>query len=715
MTLRARLGQLFGFKPAKENAPGYADYVVSNPYRLEALALDYPKAMRKVGIVRSCVLRVANDLAQLPVLFERQSGKDWTALERTPGNIVDVWQGANDQQTGVELVRDLHAHLKASGNAYLVAETFGTRKVRELWLLPPHRVRVVPGKRRSASVYLFDPGDGEQAIPGEWVIHFKGYNPDFEPYGASDLESVELQYAYRYDIGRLMQLFVRGGGMPAGFFKVIGADGKPSAMAMTEPDRKRLTEQISAAFTGLATAFRPKVMTQVEFARLGLTPDEMKLIEQSRLADEDICRALGVPPWMVGIKDSGNLGGSTGSASADRGIYVRNTLLPEVALRDAVLTERLCPMFEANVRARTDLSSVVELWQPLLNAATQSVALTGAPVLTTNELRKAFALPPDPSPESDQLREPKTFDLGGFGGKSEEPSAPEPKPAPTEEKKARRMIEGDEMREERRRRASAQLTRYERKLARIFGGILDDQRDRVIANLREDAGLPGAAKRAINVDEVIQPDPDDQERLERALADLVRDRGEEALADLALQLQLNATSSRAASFVRSQSQRVLALIDATTREAVRKQIADGLALNETTGQIVERIRNMPEFGQARALTIARTETVSAYNFATVDAYEQSGVVESVEWLSARDSAVRESHAQADGQVVALGQAFDVGGSALSFPGDPGGPPEETINCRCTTLPVVNEKARARRQFKQQFPQLFGMKREGARS
>lgn len=719
MNLLARMAQLFGFPRVQGgNVPGWPEEWINNPYRLDRLNWDFPLAMRRVATVRACVLRIAEDLAQLPVVFERQRGNDWEPLPRVAGNVVDVWAKANDQQTSVELVRDMHAHLESSGNAYLVAETFGTKRVHELWLMPPQHVKVVPGPRRSASGFTFNRNGREEVVPAEFVVHLRGFTPDFEPLGGSSLEAVEFQYSTRYDIMRLVQLFVRGGGVPAGYFRQVGSDGRPSSAPISEPDMKRLREQIAKAFGGFANAFRPKVISQLVFDKMGLTPAEMNLPDLSRLTDEDICRALGVPPWMVGVKEqSGKLGDSGGAAGADRGIYVRNTLLPKVVLRDAVLTERLVPMFgEVGVRARTDLSSVVELIAPLVNAAQQVVSLAGGrSVFSVNELRKMFGQPPRKEPEADELAK-KTDPLAafGFGGApgGEEADAPaETKPAPvTKEEESRRMIDGDERREFRRRQASASLLRYERRLARFFADLLSDQQARVIAAINASEPLRSLnGKRAIDPESVFVPDETDQARLERILADLVRDRGEEALADLALQLELNANVGRAATWVRAQAHRALSLVDDHTRAAVRDEIAKALELGESLGQIVERIGQMPEFGQVRALRIARTETVGAYNFATVDAYEQSGVVEGVEWLSARDSHVRDTHAEADGQVVSLGQSFQVGGVDMSFPGDPGAPPEETVNCRCTTLPVVNERARARKQFQQTLGRLLGAK------
>jgi hypothetical protein len=52
------------------------------------------------------------------------------------------------------------------------------------------------------------------------------------------------------------------------------------------------------------------------------------------------------------------------------------------------------------------------------------------------------------------------------------------------------------------------------------------------------------------------------------------------------------------------------------------------------------------------------------------------------WNTAGDASVRETHAAADGQVRPVGGTFDIGGFDLHYPGEPVGPPEIWINCRC---------------------------------
>ncbi len=60
------------------------------------------------------------------------------------------------------------------------------------------------------------------------------------------------------------------------------------------------------------------------------------------------------------------------------------------------------------------------------------------------------------------------------------------------------------------------------------------------------------------------------------------------------------------------------------------------------------------------------------------------------WHATQDDRTRDSHAEMDGQEVAMGESFITGnGNALEFPGDPNGPPEEVINCRCWREPSVD--------------------------
>lgn len=134
-------------------------------------------------------------------------------------------------------------------------------------------------------------------------------------------------------------------------------------------------------------------------------------------------------------------------------------------------------------------------------------------------------------------------------------------------------------------------------------------------------------------------------------------------------------------------------ITKTTRKlifsALDEGATDGLSLNETA----KLIRNTTGgvIGRARSFVIARTETHAASQSASFQAATATRIpAMQKEWAAVNDQRTRDSHKEADGQRQTLDEKFEVGSSALDYPGDPSGEPEEVINCRCQQLYLTPE-------------------------
>jgi hypothetical protein len=99
----------------------------------------------------------------------------------------------------------------------------------------------------------------------------------------------------------------------------------------------------------------------------------------------------------------------------------------------------------------------------------------------------------------------------------------------------------------------------------------------------------------------------------------------------------------------------------------------------------------------RADAIARTEAMAALHQSQDEAMRQaidSGAINADQvtyiWNATQDDRTRESHAVMDGQEVGQDEPFITGnGVQLMYPGDPNGPPEEVINCRCWREPKID--------------------------
>lgn len=148
-----------------------------------------------------------------------------------------------------------------------------------------------------------------------------------------------------------------------------------------------------------------------------------------------------------------------------------------------------------------------------------------------------------------------------------------------------------------------------------------------------------------------------------------------------------------------------------TRAEIQSTLADGVAAGESIPKLAKRIDDLylPQIIPNRSKVIARTEVVGASNFAAVEAAKKSGLTLNKVWLATGDNRTRPDHADADGQEVAMDEKFVVGGAEMDRPGDPDGPPSETVNCRCTIYfkrvkaqDITNDDTDEKRLRRQQY-------------
>lgn len=123
------------------------------------------------------------------------------------------------------------------------------------------------------------------------------------------------------------------------------------------------------------------------------------------------------------------------------------------------------------------------------------------------------------------------------------------------------------------------------------------------------------------------------------------------------------------------------------RDILQSSFEEGLGEKETADRLADAIE-MEDWELER---IARTEGHTAANVGSDTAARATGADLVKEWAATDDARTRPSHVEADGQRVEMDEPFEVGDSYLDFPGDPDGPANEVINCRCVVLyhPRVN--------------------------
>jgi phage portal protein BeeE len=230
----------------------------------------------------------------------------------------------------------------------------------------------------------------------------------------------------------------------------------------------------------------------------------------------------------------------------------------------------------------------------------------------------------------------------------------------------------------------------EKRLAAVMTRFLAEQAKRIAARASAELGRSVRAADEDAIAAILDKDaelrklydaagPEIQRAIERSIEATLRRMGVEIETDAVAEVARKAIFDS------------LSFVADTTNDAVSLAIREGLAEGESPSTMAVRLRTLPEFTPARALRVARTETTRAVNagsIATIEAAADDGIeIAGIEWLTSRDSHVREDHKALDGQRVTVGGSFEIEGASGKGPGQFG---EASLdaNCRCTILPIL---------------------------
>jgi hypothetical protein len=134
----------------------------------------------------------------------------------------------------------------------------------------------------------------------------------------------------------------------------------------------------------------------------------------------------------------------------------------------------------------------------------------------------------------------------------------------------------------------------------------------------------------------------------------------------------------------------------TTLAALEDALNKGLAEGGTLDDLTEYVQEIAVWSTtSRAKTVARTEAFRTANFATKEAWKQSGVVEKVKWYTADDEACEFCDAMAKEPAIPIDEVFkEIGDTVIGTEGGvmtveyadiEGG--SLHVNCRCSIAPA----------------------------
>ncbi len=382
--------KLWPFNAAPERKAGRAERLVAlhvqgrpvwTPRNIEALARE---GFMRNAIVYRCVRMIAEAAANVPwLLYENKA-------EMFEHPMLDLLRRPNSSQSGVDLMENWYGHLQLSGNGYLeIVEVSASR--RELHVLRPDRMRVVPDKRGWPSAYEYRVGGRQMIYPGRDaknlapILHMRLFHPINDYYGMSPMEAA----AYGIDIhnaaGSWSKALLDNSARPSGALVYKGPDGAPN---LTQDQFERLKQELEENYQGAGNAGRPLLLEGgLEWTSMGHSPRDMDFIDTKHVAAREIALAFGVPPMLLGIPGDNTF---TNYAEANRTFW-RQTILPLVTRTAATLTQWLAPRFDRRLRLSFDVDRVAALAN---ERESLWARIASSDFLTINEKRAAVGYEP---------------------------------------------------------------------------------------------------------------------------------------------------------------------------------------------------------------------------------------------------------------------------------------------------------------------------------
>jgi HK97 family phage portal protein len=336
--------------------------------------------------VYACVTRIAQDIGKLRIkLVEQDSDGIWA--EVSSAAFSPVLRKPNSYQNRIKFVEAWITSKLLHGNAYVLKERDNRGVVTALYVLDPHRVKVLVAP--DGEVYyqlsrdhLSGLEEDQVTVPASEIVH-DIMNPLYHPLvGVSPLHACGVPATLGTHIQKTSARFFENGARPSGVLSAPGKIGDDTA--------KRLKEAWAASYGGENAGKLAVLGDGLKFETVAMTAIDAQLIEQLKMSAENVCSAFHVPGHMVGV----------GSAPTYNNVEALNQQYYTQCLQTHVESIELCldeglGLVDVPGRTLGTEMDIGGLWR--MDTATQIETLSKAvqgTIMSPDEARKEYGLPP---------------------------------------------------------------------------------------------------------------------------------------------------------------------------------------------------------------------------------------------------------------------------------------------------------------------------------
>lgn len=629
-----------------------------------------------------CIAILQTKLAGVPIKIYKRPTAGKPAEELPDHPLKALLDKANPFMNGYSLIEGTMGFLGLSGDSYWVLDEFLNGLPSAIYPIDPSKVKILANKDKFITGYVYEPMPGVSPIffQPEEIIHFKTWNPLDPFHGMPPLAAARDQADLIMSADRYNKAFFENSAEPGG---VLLSD-----QPLDENSFKRIQVAWKKMHQGERKAYKTAILDGgLKWQDVTKSHRDMQFVDLKHMSREDVLGVYRIPPAMAGIYTDAKYD----NADMQRRTFWQDTMTAWVRLFEGAINAGLIQPYDQTVFAAFDLSSVPELQEDKQQKAQEDEILTRSGIKTINEIRGERKLPK--VAWGDTWNAPVgLMPIDQPRGQQDTP--PEPAPAPKDPPKpgkSKSFLLREAAWLDFKGLTERQEMGWRGGLARLFNLQEREVKDalrRMWEKKATQARLdPQGGKVKQAIDAIIFNGVEGRSMFRKEGRKLMQTTLFQSAASQAARHSMGAldlTNPRVARWLDEKAYKFADEVNDTTETALRAQLEAAVKNGESVSEAAKRIEDLFDAARGwRSERIARTEVVSASNKGAVELYVQNGV-QRVEWLTARDNDVRDSH-QIDGQARNVGDKFSNG---LEFPGDPQGTADEIINCRCAIAPAA---------------------------
>jgi HK97 family phage portal protein len=642
------------------------------------------------GFVYACINLIAQTAASSyePIIYQTK-GDSQSALKTHP--LLDLLArpgGRDDKAINIskyDLIYATVAFQLLQGDSYwYMAKGVTSGLPREITILRADKVgKELDENGDIARFFVRTVGGSKVYIEIDEMVPMIGFDP-LDPYrGKGVTEAAQDLIATDEFTTKFTKNFFKNN---AGVNGVMTLKGEVAKTAF-----EKFTRAWRSKYEGVDHAGKMAILrdTDAEFVKVGLGLNELDMSALRGMTKQDVAEMFGVPMALLGKGEQTGLGRA--NIEAFEYIFAKYTIEPKLKKLDDTLEFMLSRYYNGDTLS-------VEHEDIIPDDEVQELAERVAAVdrwQTRNEIRDEEGM--DPIEGGDQLFVP----INNIPVNESSMAAPPSQAANNlvlrrkivvSKKKDQTTSLNPEQKEAFRLRVMRNQGQYERKYLRTLKPIIVEQRKEALNNLEaHGSSLTKAFDQKLFDDAA--SDSQMQQALKPVLIQLGKDQGALAMVfagDTEDEFRMTAAYEK---FLNDRTAKAVGNFNDETLAALNKTLSEGIAQGEPISELTKRVKSVYDgIDNYRAKRIARTETLSASNTATNEAYKQTGYVTGKEWVVNPDAC--EQCLEFEGKTIgldetylALGESYSVGENTFTNDYIDIDSPPLHPNCRCTIIPI----------------------------